>query len=418
MIKKVVFGAKNEKEVLAHIDALNSFNLAVDKNVVAIIKDVEKKGDAALRKYERIYDKARIKTFRVPEKDIKKAYKKIDKSVLPAIRCAAANIRAYHAMQRKNIKDFTYRNDGYKITQKYLPVGSAGIYIPGGHSPLFSTVLMAGIPALEAGVKRICITTPPTWHGDVSPYVLVAADMIGIKEIYRVGGTMAIAALALGTHSVPKVDKIAGPGNIYSTMAKKHLFGRVGIDALNGPSEITVIADDSADTEFVFYDLLAQAEHVNGHSLLITTSDKLALKIANMLKSKEKRMVINVTIIKVKNLADAVRLANYKGPEHLLVVVKNPDAVISKITTSPAIFSGNYTPVAFGDYIAGSNHILPTNGTSRFFSGLSVLDFLKHTHIVECTKKGIEMFGPHVEKMAEKEKLMNHRLNVTIRREK
>jgi histidinol dehydrogenase len=277
---------------------------------------------------------------------------------------------------------------------------------------------MAGIPAIEAGVRSICITTPPTFNGDVSPYVLVAADIIGISEVYRVGGTMAIAALAYGTESIPRVDKIAGPGNIYSTMAKKYIFGKAGIDALNGPSEITVIADDSADTEFVFYDLLAQAEHTGGHSVLITTSERLALKIHNMLKTKERSMKINCAIITVGSMNEAVWLANYKGPEHLLVAARDRKRIISKITNSPAIFSGDYSPVAFGDYMAGSNHILPTNGTSRFFSALSVLDFMKHTHIVECTKKALEEFGPHVEKMAEKEKLIHHRLSVLIRREK
>jgi histidinol dehydrogenase len=332
------------------------------------------------------------------------------------MRQAIKNIEGYHKLQKKNLKDFIYMNYGYKIIQKYLPVESAGIYIPGGQAPLFSTVFMAAIPAKAAGVKKIVLVSPPRYKGEINPYILVAADLIGINDIYRIGGAQAIAALAYGTESIPKVDKIAGPGNIYSTMAKKYLFGTTGIDCINGPSEITIIADETANPDYVFYDLLAQAEHSNGHSLLITTSEQLAQKIENKLKENFKKIDIDIMIIYVKNIKDAIKIANYKAPEHLLIIARETNKILTNIKNAPAIFIGNDTPVAFGDYIAGANHILPTNGTSRFFSALSVLDFLKHTHIIRCSRKALKRFGPSAELMAGTEQLFNHCKSLEIRR--
>ena len=275
-------------------------------------------------------------------------------------------------------------------------------------------MLMAGIPAKIAGVKRIVVISPPRYNGDVGPYVLVAADMLGIKEIYRVGGAQGIAALACGTKSIDKVDKIVGPGNIYSTMAKKYLFGKIGIDSLNGPSEVTIIADKNANPMFITYDLLAQAEHVNGQGLLITDSEAIANKVEAELKKS--LLKLNITIIVVKNMSEAILLANYKAPEHLTVMVKKSSELIKKINNASAIFEGDYTPVAFGDYMAGANHILPTNGTAKYFSGLSVLDFLKHTHIVKATKKGMELHGKDAEMLAEIETLVNHKQSIQVRR--
>jgi len=235
--------------------------------------------------------------------------------------------------------------------------------------------------------------------------------------MYRAGGAQSVAALGFGTKSIPKVNKVVGPGNIYSTAAKKQLFGTIGIDSINGPSEVTVIADETAKPEFVLYDLLAQAEHINGHSVLITTSVKLADFIEIRLKLKEAEgMQINTAIVVVGSLPDAVDIANEKGPEHLTVCTKASSKVIDKITNAPAIFEGNYSPVAFGDYMAGANHILPTNGTSKFFSGLSVLDFLKHTHIVKASKKTFAALGKDAELMAATETLNFHAKSMEARR--
>ncbi|PKL91004.1 MAG: histidinol dehydrogenase [Candidatus Goldiibacteriota bacterium HGW-Goldbacteria-1] len=417
MIKRFAYTKRNSNEIKEYLKKIDAFSAKVPDSVLEIIDDVRKNGDAALFDYAQKFDKAKIKSLKVKGSDIKKAYTLIDKSLIKAIRVAAKNISDFHRLQKENIKGYTYKNEGYTIEQKYLPLDSAGIYIPGGQAPLFSTVLMAGIPAITAGVKRICIVSPPRYNSEVNPYVLVAADIIGIKEIYRAGGAQAVAALAYGTKSITKVNKVVGPGNIYSTGAKKELFGTIGIDSINGPSEVTVIADETADPQFILFDLLAQAEHVNGHSVLITTSRKLADFIETGLK-KESKLNITAVIITVKSLAQAAGIANEKGPEHLTVITKKDNAVIDGITNAPAIFAGNYSPVAFGDYMAGANHILPTNGTSKFFSGLSVLDFMKHTHIVRCTKKAIEKFGPLAEQMAETETLLNHKRSIEIRRKK
>jgi len=416
MIKRINYGNASEKYVMKNMDEINKTEMQVSDAVIQIIKDVGKNGDKALRKYEKKFDGAEITDFKVPPAVVKKAYDLIDKDVLPSMKVAIKNVEKFHKQQRENVKNFVFKNIGYTIMQKYVPVDTAGIYVPGGQAPLFSTVFMAVIPAKIAGVRKIVLVSPPRYNGEINPYILVAADMTGIKDVYRIGGAQAIAALAFGTESIPKVDKVAGPGNVYSTMAKKYLFGTIGIDAINGPSEITIIADETANPDFVFYDLLAQSEHSNGHSLLITTSEQLSIFIEKKLKEHFKQNEINIMIIYVKKIKDVVMLANYKAPEHLLIITKNPETVLKEIKNAPAVFVGNFTPVAFGDYIAGANHILPTNGTSRFFSGLSVLDFLKHSHVVSCTKKAIDKFGPYVKIMAEKEKLYNHSRSIEIRR--
>jgi histidinol dehydrogenase len=418
MFKKLLVHRHNVEKIKKYLDWMNKTDLNPSRAIIGVIEDVRLHGDAAVIKYTKKFDNCDLHELKVPAAAVKKAYTLIDASLIPAMRIAISNIKRFHSMQRKNIRDYVFRNAGYKITQKYMPLESAGIYIPGGQSPLFSTVLMAGIPAKIAGVEKICIISPPRSAGEVNPYVLAAADMIGIKDIYRAGGAQAIAALAFGTKSIPRVDKITGPGNIYSTMAKKYVFGATGIDALNGPSEITIIADDSANPDFIAHDLLAQAEHVNGHSLLITDSSALACRVEKSLKNMGKNTKVNVAAVIVRSMAEAVMMANYKAPEHLSVMTRNSAKIIKMIKHAPAIFAGNYSPVAFGDYIAGANHILPTNGTARFFSGLSVLDYLKHTHIVEVTPAGIKKFGPAAEKMALVEMLRHHAASIAARRKK
>ncbi|MCX8094101.1 MAG: histidinol dehydrogenase [Candidatus Goldbacteria bacterium] len=416
MIKRLNYNSKIKDVIYKYIDSINKTELSVTNDIIKIINDVRINKDKALKKYEQKFDGVVINDFKVKPGVIKKAYSLIDKKVLPAMKVAIKNIEAYHKLQKNNLKDFIYKNYGYTIQQKYIPLNTVGIYIPGGQVPLFSTVFMASIPAKVAGVKSIILVSPPRYKGEINPYILVAADMIGIKEIYKIGGAQAIAALAYGTETIPRVDKIVGPGNIYSTMAKKYLFGTVGIDCINGPSEITIIADETANLDYIFYDLLAQAEHSNGHSLLITLSEKLASEIEKRLKNNFRNNDIDIMIIYVKNIKDGIDIINYKAPEHLLIVTRNPNKILKEIKNAPAIFIGNDTPVAFGDYIAGSNHILPTNGTGRFFSALSVLDFLKHTHIVKCTKNAIKKLGNFIELMADKEGLYNHSKSVKVRR--
>jgi histidinol dehydrogenase len=403
---------KYGKTAYAAMDKMNNFDAAA-AGVDGIINGVEKNGDSAVKKYTLKFDGIKLKSLKVPEKNIKKAWAQVDPGLFKPLLKAAKNIEKFHAMQLKNIRGFVFKNKGYTITHKYLPVDSAALYIPGGQAPLFSTVLMAGIPARVAGVKRIVVISPPRFNGDVNPYILVAADMLGITEIYRIGGAQAVAALALGTKTIQKVDKIVGPGNIYSTSAKKQLFGRIGIESINGPSEVTIVADDTANPEFVKYDLLAQAEHVNGHALLITNSKKFLAIMGEKLKD----IKYDITAVLTSNLDEAAKLVNYKAPEHLTVALKKSAEFISRVRNCPAIFEGNYTPVAFGDYMAGSNHILPTNGTARFFSGLSVLDFLKHTHIVKASREAMDKFGPDAETLAEIETLLNHKKSIMARRE-
>ncbi len=416
MIKKIIFDKKNEKKVFKYLKQLNSQGKGPELKVRSIIEKVKKNGDKALKELTYKLDGVNVRSFRVSKEEIKNSYSKIDKKIMPRLKKAAGNIKKFHMMQKKNIKGYIYNNTGYRVKQQYIPIDSAGLYIPGGQAPLFSTVLMAGIPALIAGVKKIVIVSPPRYNKDVNPYILAAADVIGIREIYRVGGSQAIAALAYGTETIPAVDKVAGPGNIYSTTAKKLLFGDIGVDSINGPSEVTIVADKSANPDYIVYDLLAQAEHVNGHSVFITPSVSLERKVEEGLKNKGRKMKINIAMIRVKNTDDAVKIVNYKGPEHLSLMTEKNNTLIKKISNAPAIFSGNNTPVAFGDYMAGPNHILPTNGTCRFFSGLSVLDFLKHRHVIECGRKAMEKFGPAAEYLAAAETLKNHELSIKARR--
>ncbi len=414
MLKKFFCSEKNLKKIYKEIDKMNDFNIEISQNVIKIIRDIKKDGDKAIKIYTKKFDKVNIENLKVTDKDIKNAYKKIDKKILPAIKVAIKNVKRFHLIQLQNLKGFVFENDGYKIVQKYIPLNSVGIYIPGGQAPLFSTVIMACVPAIVAKVKRIVITSPPTCNNNINPYILVTADMLGIKEIYKVGGPMAIAALTYGTETIQKVDKVVGPGNIYSTMAKKYVFGSIGIDGLNGPSEITILTDESANPNFVLLDLLAQAEHINGHSLLITTNKTVADFITDYFINN--KIDYDVTIIIVKDLKRGVDLINYKAPEHLEIIVRKPEKIINLIKNAPAIFVGNYSAVAFGDYIAGANHILPTNGTAKFSSALSIFDFIKHTHIVFCEKKALYKYGEKVEKLAEKEGLLNHKLSIKFRR--
>jgi histidinol dehydrogenase len=301
----------------------------------------------------------------------------------------------------------TKDGDGVILSEKLLPLESVGIYIPAGTAPLVSTVYMTVLPAKIAGVKRVVLTTPPGKNGNVNPYILVVADLLKVNEIYKVGGAQAITALSCGTKSIPKVDKIVGPGNAYVTEAKRQLFGFVDIDMLAGPTEVVIIANRYSNPGFIVADLQAQAEHSGGLAILITTSKSLMKQVKNQ--------VVSGYIILAKNLDEAAEIANKIAPEHLQILTNNPLSVAKKIKNAGAIFLGPYSPVAVGDYIAGPSHVLPTGGSARFFSGLNVVDFMKTSHVISYSKKALEKVKEPLEKIAGIEGLSKHLDSIKVR---
>ena len=398
--------------------------------VTRICERVRKRGDQAVISYTRRFDSARmsIKSIRVSKKEFADAAKKVDRSFTRALNRAAANIKRFHEQQLRKSWMQTDR-PGTLLGQLINPVDAVGVYVPGargGKTPLVSSVLMGVIPAKVAGVGQIAMVTPPTKGGGVSPHLLVAAKKAGVDAVYKVGSAWAIAALAHGTETIPKVDVIVGPGNIYVTLAKKILAGTVGIDMVAGPSEILVIADDSAKPEFVAADLLSQAEHdVLASAVLITDSDKLAKSVAKEVKGQltrlaradiaEESLSKFGAIIVVKNIGTAIDMANRIAPEHLELQINDALEVVGAIRNAGAIFVGNYTPEPVGDYIAGPNHVLPTAGTARFASALSVDNFIKKTSLIQYTQKAFEREAPDIIRLAEVEGLGAHAGSIKVR---
>jgi len=297
--------------------------------------------------------------------------------------------------------------EGIMLGEKITPIENVGIYVPAGTAPLASTVYMTVVPAKVAGVKRIIISTPPNSYATVEPYILVMANLLGIDEVYKIGGAQAIAAMAFGTKTVPKVDKIVGPGNLYVTEAKRQVFGYVDIDMVAGPSEVIIIADDSANYDYIAADLAAQAEHLMGLSILVTKSKRLAKFI--------KQQPYKGYIVQVKSLKEAVEIANKLAPEHLQLMVKDPMKLVKDVKNAGAVFLGENSPTALGDYIAGPSHVLPTSGTARFFSGLSIFDYLKGIHIVSYSRRALESVKDDIEKIAELEGLKKHVESIQVR---
>jgi histidinol dehydrogenase len=398
----------------------------LEEQVFAILKDVREKGDRALARYGKLYDGLRIPIdqLRVETNEIRKAYGKISPSFLKTLETAIRRIRRFHRLQqRRSVR--VHREQGIELREIMRPVERAGIYVPGGKAAYPSTVLMAAVPAREAGVREIIVTTPPQREG-IHPAVLVAADLAGVDRIYRVGGVQAIGALAYGTGSIPKVDKIVGPGNRYVAMAKKLVYGTVDIDMVAGPSEIVVVSDGKIPPSFVAADLISQAEHDEmALAILITLSAGFAEKVRQELKrqlASLKRKGIAQTslnrrggILVVEGMAQAVELVNRIAPEHLELSVARPQAVASQIKHAGAIFLGAYTPEAVGDYLAGPNHILPTAGTARFSSPLSVLDFMKRTNWIRFSRSALKRFEGDVERLAGCEGLEGHYRAVQVR---
>ncbi|HHT9125830.1 MAG TPA: histidinol dehydrogenase [Candidatus Brocadiia bacterium] len=394
--------------------------------VSRIVSDIKEKGDDALLFYTEKLDGVPLspEDIRVKESEIEEAYNNVTSAFINAIRKARENIRRFqkHIYQEEitclELEDLS-------LGVRYGAIEKVGIYIPGGTASYPSTVLMNAVPAKVAGVKKIEMVTPPRKDGTVSPERLVAANEVGVDEIYKIGGAHAIAALAFGTKTIPKVDKIVGPGNIFVTLAKREVFGYVGIDILAGPSEVLIIADDTANPEYVASDLLSQAEHNPGLPVLVTTSEGLASKVkrevSKQLDTLSKRDLIKESldryglIIVAKDISEVVDISNELAPEHLQIMVKNPEAVLNDIKNAGAIFIGEFSPVAVGDYIAGPSHVLPTGGTARFFSGLSVNDFLKKTSIISYNKKALKGAANEIITIAESEGLDAHAQSVKIR---
>ena len=398
-----------------------------EESVGRILKDVRLRKDAAVFDYTKRFDGAQIDSsnIRVTKEEIEEAYRLTDDSLVAVIRKALHNIRTYHEKQRQT-SWFDSRPDGTVLGQKVTPLERVGVYVPGGKAAYPSSVLMNIIPAKVAGVEEIIMTTPPGKDGKVTPTTLVAANEAGADMICKAGGAQAIGALAYGTESIPKVDKIVGPGNIYVALAKKAVYGHVSIDAIAGPSEILVIADETANPRYVAADLLSQAEHDElASAILITTSAKLAREVseeadrfAGKLSRSEiiKRSLDNYGYILVADtMEEAIETANEIASEHLEIQTKDPYDVMTKIRNAGAIFIGEYSSEPLGDYFAGPNHVLPTNGTARFFSPLSVDDFIKKSSIIAYSREALKAVHKDIESFAEAEHLTAHANSVRVR---
>ena len=395
--------------------------------VAEILDKVRSEGDSALFAYTREFDKTEItkETIRVTEEEIREAYDVVDPALVDVIRKALINIRDYHERQKQN-SWFTSSEEGTMLGQKVTPLQRVGVYVPGGKAVYPSSVLMNIVPAKVAGVDRIVMTTPPGKDGKVNPSTLVAAREAGADEIYKAGGAQAVGALAYGTESIPKVDKIVGPGNIFVALAKKAVYGHVSIDSIAGPSEILILADDSANPRFVAADLLSQAEHDElASAILITTSRKLAEKVSyeveEFVKVLSRREIIQKSldnfgyILIAENMDEAIDAANAIASEHMEIVTKNPFEVMLKVRNAGAIFIGEYSSEPLGDYFAGPNHVLPTNGTAKFFSPLSVDDFVKKSSIVYYSREALEKIHKDIEQFASSEQLTAHANSIAVR---
>ena len=398
-----------------------------EASVRGILDEVQAKGDAAVFAYTEKFDGAKVDadSILVTEEEIKEAYAAVEDSLLEIIRKSLKNIEAYHAKQMQ-YSWFDSKPDGTLLGQKVTALKRVGVYVPGGKAVYPSSVLMNIMPAKVAGVEEIIMTTPPGKDGKVNPTTLVAAKEAGATAVYKVGGAQAIAALAYGTESIPKVDKIVGPGNIYVALAKKAVYGHVSIDSIAGPSEILVLADETANPRYVAADLLSQAEHDElASAILVTTSEELAEKVSieidAFVKELSRGEIIQKSldnyghILVAETLEDAIDAANEIASEHLEIVTKDPYQVMMKIRNAGAIFLGEYSSEPLGDYFAGPNHVLPTNGTAKFFSPLSVDDFIKKSSIIAYSKEALEAVHLDIERFAEAEQLTAHANSIKVR---
>jgi len=416
---------KKLKEVLAK-RSTNHFS-EIEERVAAIIEDVKKRGDEALFEYSERFDHYPLNAdnIRVTKEEIDAAVKKVEPRFIEVLKKAAENIRVFHEKQ-KRISWIDTKADGTILGQKFTPLATAGVYVPGGKAAYPSSLLMSVVTAKVAGVERIVMMTPPGQGGEISAETLAAAQIAGVDEIYRVGGAQAIAALAYGTESIPKADKICGPGNIYVALAKKAVFGQVSIDSVAGPSEILVLADETADARYVAADLLSQAEHDEmASAILVTTSAALAeavkKEIEAFLPKLSRREIIEKSLEQfgflfvAENMEMAIETVNDIASEHLEIITKDPYGDMTRVKNAGAIFLGAYSSEPLGDYFAGPNHILPTNGTAKFFSPLNVDDFMKKTSIISYSREALQRDCDDIVYFAEKEGLTAHANSVAVR---
>ena len=427
-MKIVELSEENKKEVQKNILQRSPSTFGTQEATVrSIIEDIKARGDEAVFEYTKKFDRAEITTdnFQVTEEEIRAAYKEVPPELLDVVRKALVNIRAFHEKQKQN-SWITTTEKGTILGQKITPMQRVGVYVPGGKAAYPSSVLMNIVPAKVAGVEEVIMTTPCSAQGKVNPVVLVAANEAGADRIFKVGGAQAIAALAFGTESIPKVDKIVGPGNIFVALAKKAVYGNVSIDSVAGPSEILVLADETANPRYVAADLLSQAEHDEmASAVLVTTSEDLARKVSaevdGFLKILSRREIIQKSldnfgrILVARSRQEAIDAANEFAPEHLEIVMKDAFEVMTKIRNAGAIFIGEYSSEPLGDYFAGPNHILPTSGTARFFSPLSVDDFVKKSSIIHYSREALKEIHKDIEQFAKCEQLTAHANSIAVR---
>lgn len=421
MIRIFESGKVSDDEIFARKDS----EVNVEEIVAGIIENVRKNGDAALREYSLKFDKAELKDIAVSEEEIEEAYNSVDPEFIRIIEEAAENIREFHKRQVRN-SFIISEKEGIVCGQRIIPIEKVGLYVPGGTAAYPSTVLMDSIPAKIAGCKNIVMVSPPTDGGKINPVILAAAKIAGVDRIYKVGGAQAIAALAYGTESVPKVDKIVGPGNAFVAEAKKQVFGKVSIDMIAGPSDILVVADSKSNPKNVAADLLSQAEHDKmASAVLITDSLELAKKVQAEIEIQLEKLPRkditrqsienNGKIIVVANLKDAIETANRIAPEHLELVMDDPFEYLGMVKNAGSVFMGRYCPEALGDYLSGANHTLPTGGTARFSSPLSVDDFIKKTQYTYYSEDALKKVYKDIAYFAEKEGLRAHANSALIR---
>ncbi|CUX69643.1 Histidinol dehydrogenase [Clostridium sp. C105KSO15] len=404
----------------------NNYGAYAD-TVQEIVETVKRDGDKAVFAYTREFDKAEIssESLKVTDQEIEEAMKEVDPELMEILQKSMKNIRQFHEKQRQ-YSWFDSKPDGTILGQKVTPLESVGVYVPGGKAAYPSSVLMNILPAEVAGVSRIAMVTPPGKDGKVNPVTLTAAHLAGVTEVYKVGGAQAVAALAFGTESIPKVNKIVGPGNIFVALAKKAVYGHVSIDSIAGPSEILVLADESANPRFVAADLLSQAEHDElASAILVTTSMELAKRVSEEVEAftqeLSRREIIEKSldnygyILVAETMKEAIQTVNEIAPEHLEIITRNPFEDMTRIHNAGAIFIGEYSSEPLGDYFAGPNHVLPTNGTAKFFSALSVDDFIKKSSIIYYSKEALEEIHKDIETFAEAEHLTAHANSVKVR---
>jgi len=428
-IISIVYG--NTEEGSRYLNSLRDREESVQQEVILrveeILNNIKNHGNKALIEYTNKFDSENVNenNLCVTKDEIEEAYKIVDKDFLEAIKLAAENIRFFHEKQKKNSWMVT-KERGVILGQNIRPLENVGIYVPGGTASYPSSVLMNAIPAKVAGVNNVVMVTPPSKDGSINPNILVAADIAGVDKIYKVGGAQAVGALAFGTETIDKVDKIVGPGNIYVAMAKKSVYGYVDIDMIAGPSEILIIADEEGNAEYIAADLMSQAEHDRlASSILVTNS----LKLAEEVKAELKRQVENLSrkdiildslqnygvIIIVDSIDKAIDMSNKIAPEHLELCIREPFLFLGDIKNAGSIFLGDYAPEPLGDYVAGPNHVLPTSGTARFFSPLSVDDFLKKSSFIHYSKEALLGVGKKIVKLAETEGLTAHANSISVR---